>query len=569
MPMPTPVPPGLVVAAPSPLAAASVLLCALSESAPPDSILRPSPIVASECVIATATPTAPATCTAPLEVSVEPLLSVFPVALVSVLESALLARVSAALAWLWVWLLTPPLSSLLSFVPASVACPPATLATAWASSADPTLGEKVTAPSALTSRAVLATALSSATVTAMEIPTPVSPDLVSPSAIVSEPPLCDALSETAPLHLSTVPLKAPSFALVSLVETATATTGVIAVSPFAPPSARVSIWLLEPAERVTLCASSSAAPSPMIAPVPVTPTFTAIDAPMPKLLAPSCCAFAVTVLLTKFCAFSSTSLLPVTVTLALSAIAAVAWLMPTLTASDPATPVSPLLAPETALALKLSLLSASIFSPAAVTSASPIFASVLTTPTLTATPMPTPVPVLSVFALPSALVAAPVLLTALRLSAPPDLTVRPSAIVACASVIATVTPAAPATCTLPSAVSPVALPSVLPADPLDPPDLLPRSSAKLLWLCTWLLMPPPWSLLSFAVAALLSPPATLAFACDLLPAVVRALKLTAPSASILRAVPAMALSVATVSAIEMPTPVSPDFDRAHGRDRQR
>ena len=112
--MPTPVPPGVVVAAPSPLAAPSVLLCALSVSALPDSILRPSAIVASECVMPIATPTAPATCTAPFDVSVEPLLSVFDVA--PVLPPDLPARSSALFVWLWTWLLTPPLSSLPSLV---------------------------------------------------------------------------------------------------------------------------------------------------------------------------------------------------------------------------------------------------------------------------------------------------------------------------------------------------------------------------------------------------------------------------------------------------------------------
>ena len=212
----------------------------------------------------------------------------------------------------------------------------------------------------------------------------------------------------------------------SFVDTATATTGVIAVSPFAPPSARVRSWLPDAAESDTSPAPASLAPSATSASVPVMPTFTAIAAPMPKLFAPSCCAFAVTVLLTKFSAFSSTSLPPVTLTIALSAISARAWLMPTLTASEPATPVSPLLAPETALAPNLSLLVASSVTPAAVISAPlPICASVSATPTLTATAMPTPVPVLSVFALPSALAAALVSFRALSVSAPPALMLRP------------------------------------------------------------------------------------------------------------------------------------------------
>ena len=78
-------------------------------------------------------------------------------------------------------------------------------------------------------------------------------------------------------------------------------------------------------------------------------------------------------------------------------------------------------------------------------------------------------------------------------------------------------------------------------------------------MCTSLLTPPFWSFLSLAVAALFSPPATLAFACALFTEAVRALKLTAPVESILRAVVALVLSTATVSASEMPTPVSPDL----------
>ena len=67
------------------------------------------------------------------------------------------------------------------------------------------LASSVTAPPALMLRAVLAVALSTSTVTAIEIPTPVSPDFVSPSATVSEPPLCEALSDTSPVHFSVAP----------------------------------------------------------------------------------------------------------------------------------------------------------------------------------------------------------------------------------------------------------------------------------------------------------------------------------------------------------------------------
>ena len=88
--------------------------------------------------------------------------------------------------------------------------------------------------------------------------------------------------------------------------------------------------------------------------------------------------------------------------------------------------------------------------------------------------MPTPVPVLSVFALPSALAAALESFCALSVSAPPALMLRPSGIVACASLTATVTPSAPATCTLPSAVSPVALPSVFEPLLVSAPDFAPR-----------------------------------------------------------------------------------------------
>ena len=117
---------------------------------------------------------------------------------------------------------------------------------------------------------------------------------------------------------------------------------------------------------------------------------------------------------------------------------------------------------------------------------------------LTATPMPTPVPSSLVVAAPSAVATASVLLVALTDTVPPDVIVTASGTIASVRTTATVTPTAPATWTGPSEVSDF-LPSVLPVVPLSFRRRCPHAlSAVRVWLWTWLLTPPPWSLPSFA-----------------------------------------------------------------------
>ena len=125
-----------------------------------------------------------------------------------------------------------------SFAVAALSLPPATLALASALFADVVRALKVTAPPASTLRAVVAFALSTATVSASEMPTPVSPDLVSPLAVVSTEPSCAALAVSAPSIFSPL-ASVPISASVWLSDTEMATTGVTAVAPAAPPSACV------------------------------------------------------------------------------------------------------------------------------------------------------------------------------------------------------------------------------------------------------------------------------------------------------------------------------------------
>ena len=177
-------------------------------------------------------------------------------------------------------------------------------------------------------------------------------------------------------------------------------------------------------------------------------------------------------------------------------------------AKEPATPVSPPLAPEVALAANVereSVLSSPLASMPLLdgTSASSVIPSAvmfapvpmrvceLTSATLTATAMPTPVPPafappISV-ALASAIATASVLFSACRLNAPsatpsPAVKLSPSAIVAFALEPTTLTASAPATWTAPSSVSMRAFPSVSPVVPVSPPESAARLSAKLCWL---------------------------------------------------------------------------------------
>ena len=135
--------------------------------------------------------------------------------------------------------------------------------------------------------------------------------------------------------------------------------------------------------------------------------------------------------------------------------------------------------------------------------------------------------------------------------------IRELGISAVALEFVTVMPTAPATCTFelapdesePAAEAPVVLALPLPG--------LAALARLLAWFCCAVALLLTSPLLELPSASAL-PPATLARARDLLAPVVWALKPTAPPAVMLREVVASTVSVAIVSASEMPTPVLPD-----------
>ena len=195
-------------------------------------------------------------------------------------------------------------------------------------------------------------ALSLTMFSATEMPTPVSPDSVSPLASVKAEPSCDALAVTAPLN-PVLPARVPSRALVSLLATVSAKTGVMAVLPAAPPCATVSMSFFDAADIVRLRVPVSATLLPSTASVSVSPMFRASEMPMPNLPKPDWLATARASFSTKFCAVSDTSFASVMVTVvvaAVSEISAVASVKPMLMASEPAMPVLTPLTPDAALA---------------------------------------------------------------------------------------------------------------------------------------------------------------------------------------------------------------------------
>ena len=77
--------------------------------------------------------------------------------------------------------------------------PPATLAAAFELEPETVLAEKPIVPSACRSRPVVASESSFTTVTAIEIPTPVSSDCVSPDALVCTLSLSEAVALKLPV----------------------------------------------------------------------------------------------------------------------------------------------------------------------------------------------------------------------------------------------------------------------------------------------------------------------------------------------------------------------------------
>lgn len=111
------------------------------------------------------------------------------------------------------------------------------------------LASKPTVPAVLDRlRPVVASALSFTTVTAMEIPTPVSSDSTSPLAVVVTWSFSVAVALKLPVRLSPAPV--PTVASVSLLVIAIDTTGTTAVEPLAPLFASVVMSASEVADSV-------------------------------------------------------------------------------------------------------------------------------------------------------------------------------------------------------------------------------------------------------------------------------------------------------------------------------
>ncbi len=202
------------------------------------------------------------------------------------------------------------------------------------------------------SRKVVAKTVSLATVKEREAPTAASEPTASPSAVVAVEPVCIAVTLRLPSNCSALPV--PICAMVSLLATEMATTGVTAVPPAAPPLASVVTVWSPVAESVISSAFARVAPFLISARVSLSAMFRAIDAPTPRLspVAPSLSGRAVAVLDVIELAVRI-MLPPLILTDAPDSISASAFVLTTLIASDPATPTFDAPAPDVACALKV------------------------------------------------------------------------------------------------------------------------------------------------------------------------------------------------------------------------
>ena len=302
-----------LTALPSADALESVLFSALTVTTPsvtsrpvPAEMVMASGISASAFECVTAIPTAPATCTfePPWPEAELPAVLAFPLPAL-----AALARLLAADFWLVALVSTSPSDEF----PSASESPPATLALARALLAPVEWATKATAPPAVRLRAVVATTVSAAIDKANEMPTPVLPDSVSPSAAVSTLPSWVALAENLPSSEEPA-TSVPSLAFTVFSTYDVANTGVIAVLPAPPPTASVFTSFLDAAESVTSFAPEKSAPSLISASVWSMPTLSANAAPMPNLPASACLPVALTLFSTKFSAVTNRSPPPVIVT---------------------------------------------------------------------------------------------------------------------------------------------------------------------------------------------------------------------------------------------------------------
>src|SRR5258706_369826 len=247
---------------------------------PPLVMVMPSAKNAREVVSATFTAIAPATeIGVPLEELPSPLVEAFGDSVWPLLDPPLSVDVE---------LRKPSWSSVFWFaffpdVSLSLSGAPLTLAFASAPLCDEPSACTLTAPPALTERLTLASTVSSAIVTAIEMPTAVERELVLPVDFVVAPAVCSARPSRAPPSM-VVPARVPSRAVVVSCAKSTAMTGVTAVPvvAFAPFLASVVRVLPPVAEMVRSWAPVMTAPSCTSASVLSMTTATPIERPRPK-----------------------------------------------------------------------------------------------------------------------------------------------------------------------------------------------------------------------------------------------------------------------------------------------
>ena len=305
------------VALPSATAEASVSLLALSVSAPPESTVNPSGIDAVALEAAMFTATAPATLSerplSLLVLSVAEEASSSPVSPPFDSPSSRLEAISSSTVG----------PSLLGSASPSSPSPPAALAFACAELSEAESATNITEPPAVIARAVVASAVSLTTFTAIDSPIPAFAPTASPLVSVVVVPRCVAVALNAPPStnaLGSFPMNAWVVLFATLTPTAppTATPSV----DVAPVCASVSIACVPLALSVrafrsadaTLPASTTPLPSkaPMAARVSLSATFTATDAPTPRLppFAPPSFGSAFAVLALVFAASNDTSPVP-------------------------------------------------------------------------------------------------------------------------------------------------------------------------------------------------------------------------------------------------------------------
>ena len=298
------------VALPSATADASVSLLARKVNVPPASTAPTlSEMNARALEAAMFTATAPATLMLRLDVFASAFMS--PVEPLPARDSP-----SPRLSLILLVTLSSPSGSVV--VPSSSSPPPAALAFACAELSEAESATNITEPPAVIARAVVASAVSLTTFTAIDSPIPAFAPTASPLVSVVVVPRCVAVALNAPPSTNALG-SFPMNASVVLFATLTPTAPPTATPPVdvAPVCASVSITCVPVALNVTsfrLPASTTPLPSkaPMAARVSLSATFTATDAPTPRLppFAPPSFGSAFAVLALVFAASNDTSPVP-------------------------------------------------------------------------------------------------------------------------------------------------------------------------------------------------------------------------------------------------------------------